>query len=106
MLLQEPGVFDTQMYCCASGNVDACGICDGSGDQCGTECSMRMPTPVLRRRQLLEYSDVPADVKEPIADALKYDVADFNMTFQADETDSTQSDVRLTISAAIGSVAQ
>ena len=92
------------MYCCASGNVDACGVCDGAGDQCGTECTMSMPTAVWRRRQLLAFSDAPDGLKNPFADALGYSAAEFVMESQTNEDDATQTDVRSTYSAALGSV--
>jgi hypothetical protein len=31
------GVLTTKAACCASGNIDKCGVCDGKGDTCGSE---------------------------------------------------------------------
>jgi hypothetical protein len=96
MELQDPGVFDTQMYCCASGNVDACGVCDGAGDQCGTECSLQITTP-SRRRELLQFIDAPDSLKNLFAVALRYDPNDIEMTTQI-ASDPTKTDVRSTSS--------
>lgn len=80
--------------------MDACGVCDGAGDQCATECSLTIATP-SRRRELLAFTDAPNSLKIPFSTALGYAPEDCDMTIQVMEADPTQTDVRSAISAAV-----
>ena len=91
--MQGSGIFDTQMFCCDSGNMDACGVCDGAGDQCGTRCLLTMPTPD-RRRQLLQNE---ADLITDFARVLDVSEDDVELSFSPDSENADQTVVRFVI---------
>jgi hypothetical protein len=85
-LLQVPGVFDEQRRCCASGNLDACGVCDGAGDQCGTEASGVIDTSTGQGRKLLQASSfipAPENLTTLYGDVLGYHTSEFEMLMDA-----------------------
>ena len=60
--VQVGGALDTQNRCCASGNIDSCGVCDGKDDQCSREVTMpnvEQPTQARRRLAQAEPAWVP-----------------------------------------------
>lgn len=73
--VQEGGVFDTQARCCASGSVDACGVCDGIGDSCRTNAIVDVTTPSgSPGRRLVQTGS--AVLRAFFSNLLKYDETD------------------------------
>lgn len=71
--------------------MDACGVCDGAGDQCGTRCLFTIDTPDRRRKLLQDATSLTT------AFARELDVSedDITINLSLDPADSTLTTVRL-----------
>lgn len=75
--------------------MDACGVCDGSGDSCKTNVVVETAT-AARRRQLLETSDSALQLKSAFARLLNYPEALVTVSVAPKPGDASTTVARIT----------
>jgi hypothetical protein len=94
-IVQKTGILTTLAVCCASGNIDKCGVCDGKGDTCGSKLKTNVgkPSRAPVGRRLSQdtpqwVTDLDNDITAMTVTALSYPPSrlDVDTTMLADGT--------------------